>query len=100
MMAGRRYERCGAPLDGRRPEARFCCRRAPARKREPRRAPLATDPAQTQGDGTSCHAPACEAALRRLEYRLDELATPPSDADARVMARVLRDALREDGSDR
>jgi len=48
-------------------------------------------------EDTMRRAHACEAALRRLERRLDELARNVSDADARLMARVMRDALREDG---
>ena len=99
MSAIRSCERCGAPLHGRRPEARYCspaCRRAAARRREARIAPLAADPAADQAEATARRAHASEAALRRLERRLDELTRHLSDADARLMARVMRDALRED----
>ena len=99
MTAERTCERCDAPLDGRRPEARYCspaCRRAAARRREARRAPRAMSP-ENPWEDTMRRAHACEAALRRLERRLDELARNVSDADARLMARVMRDALREDG---
>ncbi len=98
----RTCERCGASLEGRRPDARFCspaCRRAGARQRDARRAPLAADPAQNPGDRGACRAHACEAALRCLEERLDALAGQLSDADARLMARVMRGALR-DGRER
>jgi len=96
MSAQRTCECCDAPLDGRRPEARYCgasCRRAAARRREARTAPLAADPAADQAEATARRAHACEAALRRLERRLDELTRYLSDADARLMARAMRDAL-------
>ena len=102
MSAGRRCERCGAPLEGRRPDARYCspaCRRAAAREREARRAPLAAVPAVDQAEATARRAHASHAALRRLEDRLDELGRHLSDADARLMARVMRDALRADRED-
>ncbi len=99
MSAERACERCTAPLHGRRPDARYCsaaCRRSAAREREARRAPQAADPAESPCEATTRRAHACEVALRRLERRLDELARHVSDADARLMARVMRDALRED----
>lgn len=100
MTAERTCERCDAPLDGRRPEARYCspaCRRAAARQREARRAPPPAGPVENLYKDTARRAHACEAALRRLERRLDELARHLSDAGARLMARVMRDALKEDG---
>ena len=100
---GRACERCAAPLHGRRPGARYCspaCRRAAAREREARRAPLAAVPAVDQAEATARRAHASHAALRRLEQRLDALARHLSDADARLLARAMRDALREDGSER
>jgi len=103
MSAERTCERCAAPLSGRRPDARHCsaaCRRAAARQREARRAPLAAVPVEKPYEDAARRAHACGAALRRLERRLDELARHLSDADARFMARVMRDALREEGSDR
>jgi len=103
VSAERTCERCAAPLDGRRAAARFCspaCRRAAAREREARRAPLAADPAEDPAEDTACRAHACTLALWRLEARLDELARHLSDADARHLARAMRDALREEGSDR
>jgi len=103
MIAERTCERCAAPLDGRRAAARFCspaCRRAAAREREARRAPLTVIPVENPCEGAACRARACEAALRRLEQRLDVLARHLSDADARLLARAMRDALREDGSER
>jgi hypothetical protein len=96
----RTCECCTTPLDGRRPEARYCspaCRRAAARQREARRAPLPAGPVEDLYKDTARRAHACEAALRRLERRLDELARHLSDADARFAARAMRDALREDG---
>ncbi len=96
----RTCNRCEVPLAGRRPEARYCSaasRRAAARRREARTAPVAADPAEDQAEATARRAHASEAALRRLERRLDELARHLSDADARLMARVMRDALREGG---
>ncbi|CAN5678069.1 hypothetical protein BH18ACT15_BH18ACT15_14290 [soil metagenome] len=99
MSAERTCDYCDTPLGGRRPDARFCspaCRRAAARRREARRAPLAAVPVEKPYEDTARRAHACEAALRRLERRLDELARHLSDADARVMARVMRDSLRED----
>ena len=102
MTAERTCERCDAPLDGRRPEARYCspaCRRAAAREREARRASLAAGPVENPYEDTARRAHACEAALRRLERRLDELARDLSDADARLMARVMRDALREESAE-
>lgn len=100
MSAERTCDYCDTPLGGRRPDARFCspaCRRAAARRREARRAPRAIRPPENPWEDTMRRAHACEAALRRLERRLDELARNVSDADARLMARVMRDALREDG---
>jgi hypothetical protein len=82
---------------------RYCsaaCRRAAARQREAVSGPLAAHPAENPCEGTCCRAHVCEAALRRLERRLDELARHLSDADTRLMARAMRDALREDGSER
>jgi hypothetical protein len=102
MIAERTCERCAAPLDGRRAPARFCspaCRRAAARKREARRAPRATDPAENPAEDTARRAHASQAALWRLEARLDGLARDLSDADARLMARVMRDALREESAE-
>ena len=102
MSAERTCENCHAPLDGRRPEARYCspaCRRAAAREREARRASLAAGPVENPYEDTARRAHACEAALRRLERRLDELARDLSDADARLMARVMRDALREESAE-
>ncbi len=49
MSAERTCKRWDGPLEGRRPGARYCspaCRRAAARKREARRAPLAADPTE------------------------------------------------------
>ena len=100
MSAKWTCENCDAPLAGRRPDARFCspaCRRAGARRGEARRGSLAADPAENPAEATARRAHACEATLRRLERRLDELARHLSDADARLMARVMSDALREDG---
>jgi hypothetical protein len=100
VTAERTCERCDAPLDGRRPEARYCspaCRRAGARQREARRAPRAADPAKNLCEDAARRAHALQAALQRLERRLDELARHLSDADARFAARAMRDALREDG---
>jgi len=102
VSAERTCENCHAPLDGRRPEARYCspaCRRAAAREREARRASLAAGPVENPYEDTARRAHACEAALRRLERRLDELARDLSDADARLMARVMRDALREESAE-
>ena len=99
MSAKWTCENCHAPLDGRRREARYCspaCRRAAARRREARKAPPAADPVENPYEDAARRAHACEAALRRLERRLDELARNVSDADARLMARVMSDALRED----
>ncbi len=100
MSVERTCERCETPLDGRRPEVRYCsaaCRRAAAREREARRAPLAAVPVENPYEDTARRAHALQAALQRLERRLDELARHLSDADARFAARAMRDALREDG---
>jgi hypothetical protein len=99
VRAERTCERCAVPLDGRRPEARYCspaCRRAAARRREARSAPLAAGPAENPAEATARRAHACEAALRRLERRLDELRPHLRSADCRLLARVMRDALREE----
>jgi len=99
MNAERSCERCAVPLDGRRPDARYCspaCRRGAARQREARRAPLAPDPDSSRCEDAACRAHACQERLRRLEDRLDELARHLPSADGRLMARVMRDALRGD----
>lgn len=97
VTAERIYERCGASLDGRLPDARYCspaCRRAAARKREPHPAPLAADPAQSLCLGTGCRAHGCDEALGRLEGRLAEHGPYLISADARFLARrIIRDAL-------
>ncbi len=100
MNAERSCERCVTPLGGRRPEALYCspaCRRAAAREREARRGSVPADPVENSAEETARRAHACQAALRRLGRRLDELGRHLSDADARLMARVMRDALRRDG---
>ena len=97
MSADRTCERCATPLDGRRPEARYCspaCRRAGARRREARRGSLPADPAENPAEATARRAHACEAALRHLEARLAELGPHLPTADCRLLARVMRDALR------
>ncbi len=99
MTSERTCETCGTPLEGRRPDARFCspaCRRAGAREREARRVPLAADPVENEHEHTARRAHASYEALRRLEGRLDELARGLHSADARLMARVLCDALGEE----
>ena len=99
MIAERTCERCAAPLDGRRAAARFCspaCRRAAAREREARRAPLAADPVENPCHVGSCRAHACTLALWRLEARLGELGPHLPTADCRLLASVMRDALREE----
>ena len=99
MSAERTCDRCDAPLNGRRPNARYCspaCRRAAARCREARSAPLAADPVENPAETTARRAHACEAALRRLERCLGELAPHLPSADCRLLARVMRDALREE----
>ena len=97
MTAERIRERCGASLDGRQPDARYCspaCQRAAARKREPHPAPLAADPAQSPCLGTGCRAHGREEALRRLEGRLAEHGPYLISADARFLARrIMREAL-------
>ena len=75
------------------------CRRAAARERETRRASLAPNPAENPCEDAARRAHASQAALRRLEDRLDELARGLHSADGRLMARVMRDALHE-GEDR
>jgi len=99
VSAERTCERCAVPLDGRRPEARYCsaaCRRSAARRREAHRAPLTADPAQHPAEATAWRAHACESALRRLEGRLGELGPHLPSADCRLLARLMRDALREE----
>ena len=101
MTADRPCERCGAPLEGRRPEARFCsaaCRRAAGRERETRSASFGPNPAESHCEDAARRAHASEAALQRLEDRLDELARGLPSADGRLMAGVMRDALREGAS--
>ena len=97
MSAKWTCENCDAPLAGRRPDARFCspaCRRAGARRGEARRGSLAADPAENPAEATARRAHACEAALRHLEARLAELGPHLPTADCRLLARVMRDALR------
>ncbi len=103
MSAERTCERCETPLPGRRPEARYCspaCRRAAARSREAHRAPLAAGPVENPYEDTARRAHACEERLRRLERCLGELGPHLPSADCRLLARVMCDALREEGSDR
>lgn len=89
MTAERTCSTCGASLAGRRPDARYCspaCRRAAARRREPRRGPLTADPTESPCEGAAWGAHACEAALRRLHDRLAELGphwSPPKPASWR-----------------
>lgn len=101
MTAERACERCAARLEGRRPDARFCsaaCRRAAARTREAGRGRPAGDRTENPHEETARRAHASYAALRRLEERLDVLAHGLHSADARLLARVTRDALREEKS--
>jgi hypothetical protein len=100
VSAERACEHCGAPLDGRRPEARYfsaACRRSAAREREALKAPSAVAPTQTPWEDAARRAHACENRLWHLERRLDELARGVHSADGRLMAPAMRDALRENG---
>jgi len=89
---------CGASLDGRRPDARYCspgCRREAARERE--EAAWRTENAEQDGSTATvddCRAHACEARLARLEQRLDEHGPRLLSVDGRLLARIIRDALR------
>ncbi len=68
--------------------------------REARRDPLAAEVTGHPQESGAWPAHACEATLRRLADRLEMLARGLYSADARLMARAMRDALREDGGDR
>ncbi len=59
--------------------------------------PLGADPAKNQCADNACRALAGCERLRALEDRLDELGRVLHSADGRLMARVMRDALREGG---
>jgi len=91
---------CGASLDGRRPDARYCsaaCRREAAREREEaawrtQNAEQGASPATVE----PCRAHACEARLARLEDRLEALGPRLLSADVRLLARIIRDALRQE----
>lgn len=91
---------CGASLDGRRPNARTCsaaCRRKAARERE--EAAWRTQNAEQGAPSPTadpCRAHACEARLTRLEQRLDEYGPHLLSADARLLARIIHDALRQE----
>jgi hypothetical protein len=96
----RACERCGGSLGGAAPM------RATARQPDAGplrgnvglgRVPLAADPTQTPGADTARRAHASCEALRRLEGCLDTLTRQLSDADARLLARIMRDALRDGG---
>jgi len=96
----RACERCGAALYGRRPDARFCsasCRRSAARERATFGVLKAAGSVEDAPVPASCRVHACEDRLGALERRLDELARDLNSADGRLMARAMRDALREDG---
>lgn len=100
MTAEPACERCGSPLEDRRPDARYCgaaCRRAAAREREARGAGFAPNPAENRSDDVGRRAHASARRLATLESRLDELGPHLRSADARLLARIIHDALREDG---
>lgn len=73
------------------------CRREAARQREEaawrtQNAEQGASPATVE----PCRAHACEARLARLEDRLEELGPRLLSADVRLLARVIRDALRQE----
>ncbi len=91
-------EHCGAGLAGRRPDARYCsaaCRRKAAREREEAawRTPNAPVGAPS-GAADPCRAHPCEARLARLEQALDEHGPHLLSAEAKRLARIIREALR------
>ena len=103
MTAERTCERCAAPLEGRRPDTLYCsaaCRREAAREREVAERPRTDEPTDNTSTDTARRAHASYGARRRLDDCLDRQAQQPSDADARLMAGVRGDALREGGADR
>jgi len=91
---------CGASLDDRRPDARSCsaaCRRKAARVREEAAlGGLLRPPGAPPATVDRCRAHACEARLARLEDRLEEHGPRLLSVEAQLLARIIRDALREE----